>query len=138
MTKTSVFFDQVEDNVSWPPRSTSQFGLWKHFFNPICVTEILNRPSKGPNMVLNCKFSQPFRQYPVRAWAYAQSRLSLVRGIIGSIPQCMGSRRVCSIFTENNKNTRSLTICFESTSHIALTIYSVTFRYEILRWHEGK
>ena len=30
------------------------------------VTEALNRPQKGPNMMLNGKFSQIYSQYPVR------------------------------------------------------------------------
>ena len=52
---------------------------WKHLLNHICVTEALNRPQKPPNMALyHCKFSQPYSQFPVWAWAYVRSRLSLV------------------------------------------------------------
>ena len=37
--------------------------------NHIWVTEALNGPQKGHNMVLNGKFSQPYSQYPVQARA---------------------------------------------------------------------
>ena len=43
------------------------------------TTEALNRPQKGPNMVLNCKFSQPHSQYSVRARVSVRSRLILVK-----------------------------------------------------------
>ena len=52
--------------------------LWKHLLNPIWVTEALNRHQKGPHMVLNVKFSEPYSQYPVRAQAYMHSHLALV------------------------------------------------------------
>ena len=42
------------------------------------ITEALNRPQKGPNMVLNGQFSQPYSQYPVQALTYVRSRLCLV------------------------------------------------------------
>ena len=38
-------------------------------FEPIWVTEALNSPQKGPNMVLDGMFSQPYSQYPVQAQA---------------------------------------------------------------------
>ena len=43
-------------NMSWPSCSNDRFGIWKHLLNPIWLTEVLNRPKKGPNMVLKCKF----------------------------------------------------------------------------------
>ena len=59
----------MEDNMSWPPRSNDRFGVWNNLLNPLQVTEALNRPQKRPNMVLNDKFSQPYSQYSLRAWA---------------------------------------------------------------------
>ena len=38
----------------------------------------INRPQKGPNIVLNGKFSQPYSQYLVQARAYVRKHLSLV------------------------------------------------------------
>ena len=46
-----MFFDQMEDNVSWPPYSKDCFGIWKHFLNPIWVTEALNRINLLNNIV---------------------------------------------------------------------------------------
>ena len=60
----------MEDNVSWLPRSNNRFDIWKHLLNHILVTEALNMPQKCPHMVLIGKFSQPYSQYPVRAWAW--------------------------------------------------------------------
>ena len=68
-TKTIVFFYQIKDNISWPPRSNDNFSTCEHLLNTKCITEELNRPNNGPNMVLNCKFSQPYIKYPVQAWA---------------------------------------------------------------------
>ena len=42
---------------------TSTLLLWDH------AVTALNGPQKGPNMVLNGKFFQPYSQYPVRAQA---------------------------------------------------------------------
>ena len=41
------------------------------------IYKSINRLQKGPNIVINDKFSQPYGQCPVRARAYVQSRLSL-------------------------------------------------------------
>ena len=51
-----IFFDQIEDIVSWPPFSNDHFGIWKHLLNPIWVTEALNRPQKDPNVVQMVSF----------------------------------------------------------------------------------
>ena len=56
-------------------------GSWVHIYFNHCmvsVTEALNRPQKGPNMVLNGKFSQPYGQYPKRAQAYVMRCLFYV------------------------------------------------------------
>ena len=64
-----LVFDQIEDNISWLPCFNDHFGISKHSLNPIWVTKALNRPKKRPTMVLNGKFSQPYSEYPVPAWA---------------------------------------------------------------------
>ena len=51
--------DQIEDNVSWLPRSNDHFAIWEHFVNSIWVPEASNRPQKGLNIELNGNFSQP-------------------------------------------------------------------------------
>ena len=79
LTKTNVF-DQIKDNVSWLPSFNDNFSKWKHLLNSIWVTEALNRSQKGPNMVLNGKFSQPY-DHPVWVQAYVQNRLFLVNSI---------------------------------------------------------
>ena len=69
----------MEDNVSWLPHSNNCLCKLKHLLNHICVTEVLTRPQKPPNMmVYQCRFSQPYSQCPFWARAYVRSRLSLV------------------------------------------------------------
>ena len=73
-----MVFDQIEDNVNWPPRSNNCFCIWKNLLNDLCVTDALNRPQKHPKIVLYGMFSEPYSQYPVQARAYMRSGLSLV------------------------------------------------------------
>ena len=67
------FFDQIEDNVSWPPCYINHFSKWEHLLTPIWVTDSWNSPQMDPNIVLYGKFSQPYSQYTVQARASSEA-----------------------------------------------------------------
>ena len=41
-------------------QKVKKIAIWEPILNPIWVPEALNRPQKGLNIELNCKFSKPF------------------------------------------------------------------------------
>ena len=64
-----MVFWPIQDSISWSPRSNNPFGIWKHLLNLMWVSEVINRPQKGPHMVLNSKFFQSYCKYPVHTRA---------------------------------------------------------------------
>ena len=47
-------------DVSWPSHFNNHLGIWEHLLKLILDTETLNRTQKRPNIVLICKFFQPY------------------------------------------------------------------------------
>ena len=64
-------------NHCWLQRSNYRFAVWKHNLSHIRVTEALNRPQKGLNIVLNDKFSQIYIIVSILYECRLQAKLSI-------------------------------------------------------------
>ena len=73
-----MFFDQMKDNVSWPPCSNDRFDISKHLLNHVWVTEAVSWPQKRPNS-----------QYPVWARASGEAIYPLFKFLNGKFTKAI-------------------------------------------------
>ena len=122
LTKTNGFLTRWK--ITWIDRNVRKI-VWKHLLSHTRVTKALNSPKKRPQMVLIGKFSQPYSQYSVWAWASGGAVHPLfLHHLSDQCPGCPQTRlmiilatSITSYMTSNYWYTRSHFQCSNHTLH---------------------